>query len=108
MLNHQGVADYFEENFPAGVHRLVSLNTIDIDHFNRTNHTLGHDGGDKVLRKIAEVTKLIFAKRIVWRVGGRFAITLPDQSGEEAYVMAEKLRSLVPRVRFDEFPRFNN
>lgn len=48
-----------------------TLHIIDIDHFKAVNETLGHDGGDDVLRRIARTLRQIAAAdTLVTRLGG--------------------------------------
>lgn len=68
---------YFFENADIFLHRAVqqgltySVGMIDIDHFKRVNDTHGHDGGDMVLRRVADITVQAFPDNaIVARFGG--------------------------------------
>lgn len=53
-----------------------TLLIVDIDHFKRVNETIGHDGGDEVLRAVARaLRRAIPADTLVARIGGEeFAI----------------------------------
>lgn len=107
LLNRQGITDYIEDHFGAGVERQVSLLIIDIDHFKQINDTLGHDGGDKVLRAIsALITDNIRQTDRAARWGGEeFIVILPNSQPEDAYLTAEKLRSKIACTRFEDFPQ---
>ena len=107
LLNRQGMTEYIEEYFPAGCRREVSLLVIDIDHFKQVNDKLGHDGGDIVLRAIAElITESIRQSDRAARWGGEeFIVVCPDTSLEGAYNTAEKLRNKIASTRFEEFPQ---
>ena len=74
--------------------RPLSMLMIDIDHFKSINDRFGHDVGDKVIARIAEVCRT--AKRdtdILARIGGEeFAILLPETSAEDAALFGERLR----------------
>lgn len=52
---------------------------VDIDHFKRVNETLGHDGGDQVLRVFADALRqAVPAEALVARIGGEeFAVLAP-------------------------------
>lgn len=82
-----------------GEHRKegVSLIFIDLDNFKRVNDTYGHVAGDKVLKKISEISKsLIRGTDMISRHGGdEFAVLLPDTNEENAVIIAEKLRSAI-------------
>lgn len=53
-----------------------TLLIVDIDHFKRVNETIGHDGGDEVLRGVARaLRRAIRADTLMARIGGdEFAI----------------------------------
>jgi diguanylate cyclase (GGDEF)-like protein len=82
----------------------LSLLVIDIDHFKRINDSLGHDEGDEVLRRFAEVLRAAAGDADVpTRLGGEeFALVLPGAGEAAALTVAEHLRLLVRR----EFERF--
>ncbi|SFV51297.1 diguanylate cyclase/phosphodiesterase (GGDEF & EAL domains) with PAS/PAC sensor(s) [hydrothermal vent metagenome] len=74
-----------------------SLVLLDIDFFKKVNDSLGHDIGDQVL---SEYTKFIgYHLRevdIFCRIGGEeFVLLLPHTSKDKAYILTQKLRSLV-------------
>jgi diguanylate cyclase (GGDEF)-like protein len=74
--------------------RPLSLVMVDVDHFKTINDTHGHDAGDRVLRKVADV--LADSSRhsdFVARIGGEeFAVLLPETALFEAMQFGEKLR----------------
>ena len=74
--------------------RPLSLVLVDIDHFKSINDTHGHDAGDRVLRRVADV--LGDGSRhsdFVARIGGEeFAVLLPETPLFEAMQFGEKLR----------------
>jgi diguanylate cyclase (GGDEF)-like protein len=71
----------------------------DVDHFKRVNDRLGHPAGDAALVLIGEL--LTLGKRqidMVARSGGEeFTLVLPDTPEHDAYLIAERLRTLVGR-----------
>lgn len=75
----------------------VSTIVIDIDHFKRINDTHGHDVGDNVLRRVSDL--ILAGTRstdIAARWGGEeFVVVLPDTPDELAFVVAERIRSMV-------------
>ncbi len=83
--------------------RPLSVAFVDIDHFKAVNDTYGHEAGDIVLRQVAR----IFAEHcrktdLVARYGGEeFVIAFPETSIDEATAVAEKLRLLVMKQRFE-------
>ena len=66
---------------------------FDIDHFKRINDTYGHQTGDQVLCKIAEISRVhIRAEDLVGRIGGEeFVCLLSGAGGREARALAERL-----------------
>lgn len=75
----------------------LSLLMIDVDFFKQVNDQLGHQGGDVVLRRLAEImTACVREGDIVCRYGGEeFAVILPHTGGDCAMVLAERLREKV-------------
>ncbi len=80
----------------------LSLIMFDIDYFKHYNDTHGHLAGDKVLQKIAQLVSNNIRKiDLAARYGGEeFAIILPNTNGENAKIVAEKLRRLVEMYKF--------
>lgn len=106
MLNRQGLSDLIDERFSGGERQSVSLMVLDLDHFKVINDTLGHDSGDVVLRKVAEIINTnIRQSDYAARWGGEeFVVISPNTSIHEAHGFAEKLRLLVANHRFPAFP----
>jgi diguanylate cyclase (GGDEF)-like protein len=77
------------------------LMLIDIDHFKTINETIGHDGGDEVLRVIARALRNgASPEALVARVGGEeFALLAPAEAGLDARAMLDQLR--MERMPFD-------
>ena len=73
----------------------LSLIMLDIDFFKKINDTYGHNVGDLVLQKIAEVSRTILRDvDIIGRIGGEeFAILLPETNIEDSIKVAERLRT---------------
>ncbi len=100
---------FFAKHFPREVERAarygrpVSLIVCDIDHFKRINDTLGHPGGDEVLKQFGARLKSCLRHEIDWvaRLGGEeFAIVLPETTYEAALGVARKLRLSVAETPF--------
>ncbi|WP_369599964.1 GGDEF domain-containing protein [Hahella sp. SMD15-11] len=82
--------------------RHFSIILLDIDFFKKINDTYGHDAGDYVLVRFAEVLshscrKLDSAAR--WG-GEEFLVLLPDTSLIQALALAERLRDTVEKTAF--------
>ncbi|MFA6789318.1 MAG: diguanylate cyclase [Arcobacteraceae bacterium] len=73
----------------------LSLIMFDIDFFKKINDTYGHNIGDLVLQKIADVSRTILRDiDIIGRIGGEeFVILLPQTHLENAIKVAERLRT---------------
>jgi diguanylate cyclase (GGDEF)-like protein/putative nucleotidyltransferase with HDIG domain len=82
----------------------VALLVCDLDNFKRVNDSLGHQAGDDVLRRFAEVLRRCTrGSDVPTRLGGEeFAILLPGSPGDEALIVAERLR-LAVRAEFLDF-----
>jgi diguanylate cyclase (GGDEF)-like protein len=72
---------------------------FDIDHFKRINDSFGHQTGDEVLVKIAEIARVhIRAEDLVGRIGGEeFVCILSGVGGREARALAERLCRAIAR-----------
>jgi diguanylate cyclase (GGDEF)-like protein len=79
---------------------------VDIDHFKEVNDSYGHQAGDTVLKRIADIlTGQIRKGDIVGRYGGEeFGIVVSCGSEEEVGILAERLRERVEKHQF-ETPR---
>ena len=78
-----------------------ALAMIDIDYFKKINDTYGHDVGDIVLKKIAQILKdNTKGSDIVSRFGGEeFCIALKNVSNEAAVRFFSKLRSAIAKEK---------
>jgi len=106
LLNRHGLSEYIEQYFPMDTEKLVSMVIIDIDHFKKINDSLGHDGGDVVLKKVTELIKSHTRQSDqVARWGGEeFVLVLPDTRLDDAFHIAEEMRALIATTNFDQFP----
>jgi diguanylate cyclase (GGDEF)-like protein len=77
--------------------RPLSVVMIDIDHFKQINDTFGHQAGDEVLARVAQIVAV--PRRtgdIVARYGGEeFMLMLPETTAESALGVAEHVRLTV-------------
>jgi diguanylate cyclase (GGDEF)-like protein len=73
--------------------RTFSLLVLDLDWFKVVNDTYGHDVGDTVLQRFAEMTRYqCRTSDIVGRLGGEeFAIILPETAADAAKTIATRL-----------------
>ncbi|HTH98213.1 MAG TPA: GGDEF domain-containing protein [Stellaceae bacterium] len=85
--------------FELGEHAILreqqlAVLMIDIDHFKTVNDTLGHVGGDEVLRHFADVCRVTIRKGDIFaRYGGEeFVVLLPETDLGEAAEIGERVR----------------
>jgi len=81
----------------------VAAILADIDHFKRFNDTWGHEAGDLVLKRVADVIREhVRGSDIGCRYGGEeLAVILPETTLEVAVERAEKIRRGIAAVRLD-------
>jgi len=75
----------------------ISFMYVDIDHFKRVNDTVGHGGGDEVLREVSSRIKAeLRLSDALARFGGEeFVVLLIDANLESAAFVAERIRASV-------------
>jgi len=80
----------------------LSFILMDLDHFKVVNDSYGHDIGDKVLRKTANILKNMCREAdIVSRYGGEeFLLVLPDTDMDGALVDAERVRKTLAETSY--------
>lgn len=73
--------------------RALTLVLVDIDHFKRINHTLGHEIGDQALVRIAQCLKDGLRKSdVLFRHGGdELAILMPETTVAEAHHILQRI-----------------
>ncbi|KAF1081673.1 MAG: Diguanylate cyclase/phosphodiesterase domain 1 (GGDEF) [Candidatus Rifleibacterium amylolyticum] len=79
----------------------VSLILFDVDHFKKFNDTWGHQIGDRVLKKVAEITAATVREGIDLpaRYGGEeFTVIMPNTPLEGAVHLAERIRTNVEQT----------
>lgn len=85
-----------ERHRHLGTH--FSVLVIDVDRFRQINESHGHLAGDECLRQIADILRQRLRRPadILCRIGGeKFAVLLPDTSGDGAISLAEIIRDRV-------------
>jgi two-component system, cell cycle response regulator len=75
----------------------------DLDHFKSVNDTHGHDAGDRVLKKFAEILKANSRRSdICGRIGGEeFLFILTHTTQENARIVIERIRAELEATKFD-------
>ena len=89
----------------------VGVIMIDIDFFKKVNDTYGHNVGDIVIKKLANLLLADTRKSdIVARFGGEeFVVLLPDTNKEGSLKIAQKLREIVEKeiIKIDDEKTFS-
>ncbi|MBP3884092.1 MAG: GGDEF domain-containing protein [Olsenella sp.] len=80
---------------------------LDLDYFKRVNDEHGHEAGDEVLRRLAELFRheleQLESQAIAGRWGGEeFMVLMPSSTLEEAKNFAERLREDFSAINFGE------
>jgi len=88
---------------------IFSVALIDLDHFKEINDTLGHAGGDRVLRAFADTVRdLLRGSDMVARWGGEeFLVLMPDSAGVDALATVDRLLQGVRGLRAAEGQPFS-
>lgn len=81
-------------------HKPLCCLAIDVDHFKKVNDLAGHQAGDAVLMRIAQVLHdTCRASDIVARFGGEeFCLLCPGTGIDEATVLAERIRARIATI----------
>lgn len=86
--------------------KTISVVVIDVDFFKSVNDTYGHDKGDIVLIKIAEILKSQCSERAkAFRYGGEeFGMILYDYTQELTFDLIENIRQMIYQEKFSFMP----
>jgi diguanylate cyclase (GGDEF)-like protein len=81
----------------------ISCMYIDIDHFKAVNDSVGHQGGDEVLREVAARIKAeLRLSDALGRFGGEeFVVLLIDADLDSATMVAQRIRASIANVPFE-------
>jgi len=72
----------------------LSLAIVDVDHFKAVNDASGHQQGDVILSKLAQLLSGLRAEDCAYRLGGdEFAVVLTDTTAAEAKIALERVRA---------------
>jgi len=106
LYNRRAILDKLNEliNLANRYKEDFSLSMLDIDHFKKVNDRYGHLTGDEVLEKIAVlIRRNIRETDIVGRYGGEeFIIILPKTNLSSAWVVAERLRTIIEKTEMKD------
>jgi diguanylate cyclase (GGDEF)-like protein len=99
LLNRQTLDETLNNEYNRAKRHKEDLSILffDLDNFKKVNDKYGHLAGDEALRQVARI--LIVEKRledIAARYGGEeLVLVLPETTKENAYILAERIRSKV-------------
>jgi len=99
LANRRKLREYFQ-TLPQDLPSLFLM--LDIDHFKKINDTYGHDAGDEVLIKIADLLKAsVRDTDMVARLGGEeFCIILANTTTKQGIKLAEHIRQKIETTVF--------
>ncbi len=104
LPNRRSALGYLERQLARALRERSSLGVIlaDVDHFKSVNDTYGHQAGDAVLKKIAEIfNAAVRPYDAVGRYGGEeFLIVVPNCKHDMANEIAERIRVRIAEERF--------
>ncbi|GAC12970.1 GGDEF domain-containing protein [Aliiglaciecola lipolytica] len=104
LPNRRAMGDYLHHEFNRAQRsqKSMSLLLCDIDHFKKINDIHGHEGGDYALKALADLfTNTLRKQDKISRWGGEeFLFLLPETTGNEAHILAEKIRKKVAKHEF--------
>lgn len=106
LYNRRYLQERIREELQRSCRYKLSFSVVymDLDRFKEVNDRFGHDQGDKVLQRTAEAICDIARKTdTVARYGGdEFVILLPETRGEEAALLASRIKSSLDMTSFPE------
>lgn len=99
LANRRKLREYFQ-TLPQDQPSLFLM--LDIDHFKKINDAHGHNAGDEVLIKIADLLKqAVRSTDMVARLGGEeFCIILANTTSKQGIKLAEKVRHAIETAIF--------
>jgi diguanylate cyclase (GGDEF)-like protein/PAS domain S-box-containing protein len=104
VSNRRVFLDSFDAEYERmlGEGRTICCLMADLDHFKAINDSRGHQEGDDVLRRVAEVLKAeVRSSDAICRYGGEeFCIALRDVDLDQAVAVAERMRCRVAAPAF--------
>ena len=101
VLNRKGFEDAVSYLFNSRSPIDISLIAIDIDYFKKINDTKGHDAGDLVLVKFAEMlTQQLRSQDILCRFGGEeFIVVTIRENNRSVENLCERLRKATEQMK---------
>lgn len=104
LQNRRSMMQHLEKLAKNYEHAEIPFSIViaDIDHFKSVNDTYGHDTGDYVLKKLAEIFKDFMAERgHIARWGGEeFLFTFEGNNADYIFVELNNLKTLIKDTKF--------
>lgn len=104
LLNHKAINELLDQEIQRTLRYNLSLSILllDIDHFKSVNDTYGHQAGDEVIIKVADILKRICRETDhIGRYGGEeFLVILTNTNAIQAKVFAERVRNQIENSDF--------
>lgn len=106
LFNYRKITEHLGDAVAKRLDKPIAMLMIDVDHFKQYNDTYGHQAGDVVLKRIAEIIgDCVGNSGFVGRYGGEeFIVVLPELAKWEAVVIGEELRDAVAQAEFPGRP----
>ena len=110
LPNRRALEEAFDRRVDPAQHRLgrvtMAIAILDLDHFKSINDRLGHDGGDAVLRRIAQCLDASRPDLVMpARLGGEeFVLLMPDYDAEAAWLVCESIRCVIAELKLPDLP----
>ncbi len=108
LLNRRGFVERADAELARSRRETTWLGvaSFDLDHFKSINDEFGHEIGDRVLTKVAQLFRAEMRESdVLARMGGEeFVALLPGDRAEEATAVAERVRERLEAARDPELP----
>ncbi|MGY2065643.1 GGDEF domain-containing protein [Blastococcus sp. SYSU DS0619] len=102
LRNRRGFDDALDELMGEAIRTREPLSAVlvDVDHFKSVNDTHGHEAGDRVLCRVADVWRAALpAGSVLARHGGdEFSLLLPGTTGPQALALVRRICTLHPDI----------
>lgn len=95
----------FTRDLPTYLHKPLCVVMGDIDGFKKVNDTLGHQTGDDILYRFANILGENFPHEYIYRYGGdEFCLILPNFSEEDVKARLSKVNARFGSIHLGSYP----